>query len=64
MIITIKNNGTNGHCNYCYYIRDIASFPNEEEVLFSSHCYFTITQIKHGRDIDYIHMICEGLLLE
>ena len=22
-IITIKNNGTNGHPNYCYYIEDI-----------------------------------------
>ena len=63
MIITIKNNGTNGHPNYCYYIEDITVTPNQYEVLISSHCYFTITKIEHNNKIDYIHLICEGYLI-
>ena len=33
MIIKIKNNGTNGHPNYCYYIEDITYTKNQYEVL-------------------------------
>ena len=38
MGITIKNNGTNGRPNYCFYIAGISKFPREKEILFSSHC--------------------------
>ena len=64
MIITLKNNGTNGHPNYCYYIEDITYTKNQKEVLISSHCYFTITGIKRGKEneLDYINLICEGFL--
>lgn len=64
MIITLKNNGANGHPNYCYYIEDITYTKNQKEVLISSHCYFTITGIKRGKEneLDYINLICEGFL--
>ena len=64
MIITLKNNGTNGHPNYCYYIEDITYTKNQKEVLISSHSYFTITGIKRGKEneLDYINLICEGFL--
>ena len=52
MIIKIKNNGTNGHKNYCYYIEDITYSKNQYEVLFSSHCYFMVTNLKHEKNID------------
>ena len=64
MIIKIKNNGTNGHKNYCYYIEDITISKDQYEVLISSHCYFTVTKIVHKKDIDYIYLTCEGCLLE
>ena len=34
LIITITNNGTNGHSNYCYYIENITCYKNQYEVLF------------------------------
>ena len=64
LIIKIKNNGTNGFPNYCYYIEDITMFENEFEVLFSSHCYFSITKIQHKKNIDIIYSTCEGYLLD
>ena len=64
MIIKIKNNGTNGHQNYCYYIEDITISEDQYEVLISSHCYFTVTKIEHKKNIDYIYLTCEGCLLE
>ena len=64
MIISIKNNGTNGYPNYCYYIEDITISPNQYEVLISSHCYFTVTNIEHKEKIDYVSLICEGYLFE
>ena len=63
-IITIKNNGTNGHPNYCYYIEDISITPNQYEVLISSHCYFTVTNVTHEKEIDYVSLTCEGYLIE
>ena len=62
MIITIKNNGTNGHPNYCYYIEDISKTKKQYEVLVSSHCYFTVSKIERGEELDYISLICEGYL--
>ena len=64
MIITIKNNGTNGYPNYCYYIEDITYTKNQYEVLISSHCYFTVTNIEHKEKVDYVSLICEGILFE
>ena len=64
MIITIKNNGTNGFPNYCYYIEDITYTKNQYEVLISSHCCFTVTNIEHKEKIDYVSLICEGYLFE
>ena len=63
MMITIKNNGTNGHPNYCYYIEDITYTKNQYEVLISSHCYFTVTNIEHKEKVDYVSLVCEGYLL-
>jgi len=64
MIITIKSNGTNGYPNYCYYIEDITYTRDQDEVLISSHCYFTVTNIEHKEKIDYVSLICEGYLFE
>ena len=63
MVITIKNNGTNNHFNYCFYVEDISDFPNEKEILISSHCYFGITKIERNKEFDYVYMTCEGYLL-
>ena len=64
MIIKIKNNGTNGHPNYCYYIEDITYTKNQYEVLISSHCYFTVTKVIRGNKIDYVSLACEGYLID
>ena len=64
MIITIKNNGINGHPNYCYYIEDISMNPKEFEVLISSHCYFTVNKIVKENNIEYVSLTCEGYLIQ
>ena len=64
LIITITNNGTNGHKNYCYYIEDITISKKQYEVLFASHCLFTVDKIKREEKIDYIYLTCEGYLLD
>ena len=64
LVIKIKNNGINGHKNYCYYIEDITYTEEQYEVLFSSHCYFTVTNIKREKKIDYIYLTCEGCLVD
>ena len=58
--IIIKNNGTNGNNNYCFYIRDISDFPDEEEILISSHCCFTVVDISRGNNLDHVTLVCEG----
>ena len=63
MVKTIKNNGTNGHPNYCYDITDLSCFENEKEILLSSHCYFLITNINRD-NFDYIYLTCQGYLLD
>ena len=60
LIITITNNGTNGHSNYCYYIENITYCKNQYEVLFASHCYFAVTKIERQEKIDYVYLECEG----
>ena len=67
MVITIKNNGTNGHPNYCYDITELSCLPNEREILLSSHCYFSVTNIDFKNsynDFDYIYLTCNGYLLD
>ena len=64
MEIKIKNNGVNGHPNYCYGIEHITYTNNQDEVLISSHCYFTVTNIRHENQIDYVSLICEGNMIE
>ena len=64
LIITIKNNGTKGHKNYCYYIEDITVSKNQYEVLIASHCLFTVNNIRREKKIDYIYLTCEGYLFD
>ena len=64
LTITIKNNGVDGHPNYCYYIKGISYFPQEEEILISSHCYYTVNNIAHKNDVDFVDLTCEGYLLD
>ena len=59
-VIIIKNNGTNGQQNYCLKINDISDIPDEEEVLFTCHCYFTISNIERREELDIVNMLCEG----
>ena len=62
--IDIQNNGTDeNHPNYCYYIKHISFYQDEEEVLFASHCYFQVTNIKRCEEMDQIDLICLGYLL-
>ena len=64
LIIKLKNNGTNGHPNYCFYIEGFTVSKNQYEVLLSSHCYFTLTKRDYGKEIEYVHLTCEGYLLD
>ena len=66
MIITIKNNGTNGHLNYCYDVSEISCIPTEKEILLSSHCYFSVTNLERNKNYkyDYVYLTCEGYLLD
>ena len=64
MTIIIKNNGTNGHKNYCSYIESITFTKKQYEVLFCSHCFYTITKINRNDFIDYVDLICEGCFVD
>ena len=64
LIITINNNGTNGHKNYCYYIEDITVCKNQYEVIFACHCSFILDKIERSKDIDYVYLTCEGYLFD
>ena len=64
MIITIKNNGTNGHPNYCFNINDISSYNTEKEVIISAHCNYSVTNIQHKDKVDYVYLTCEGVPLK
>lgn len=56
LVITIKNNGTEGRNNYCRYIEDITQYPGEEEIIITAFCIYTITKI----DGNVYYMDCEG----
>ena len=62
MIITILNNNTNGFPNYCCDTREFSKYPDEKEVIITSHCSFIVTDITHINNTDYISLICEGFL--
>ena len=62
MEIKIQNNGTNNCLNYCYDVQKISCFPNEEEIIISSHCHFVIDQITRGELFDYARIRCEGFI--
>ena len=62
--ITIRNNGIDGHPNYCQYI-DSLSVSNKEpqyEVLLAPNCFYRITNIIRREKIDYVTLVCEGIL--
>lgn len=65
LTIILRNNGTNGHQNYCQYI-DSLSISNTKrrqyEVLLASNCFYRITKIIRMEKIDSVTLICEGLL--
>ena len=56
IIITISNNGINGKLNYCRDIESISAFPQEKEILFTSHCQFRVTNIENNT----LYLTCEG----
>ena len=56
LVITIKNNGTNGRNNYCRYVEDITQYPDEEEIIITAFCIFTIKDI----DGNTYYLDCEG----
>ena len=60
MFITIQNNGTDGNKVYCRDIEYISDYPQQKEVLFTSHCQFRITNIERTLSLDYLYLICEG----
>ena len=62
MEIKIQNNGTNNHLNYCYDVQKVSCYPNEEEIIISSHCCFIIEQITRGELFDYVRLRCEGFI--
>ena len=64
MEIIIKNNGTNGHPNYCSSIEEITYTEKQDEILFSCHCYYTVTKIIRNDFVDYVDLICEGCLTD
>ena len=59
MKITIKNNKKK---NYCYFLKQISMFEKEDEILISSLCLYTITNIERNIDGDFVEAICEGFL--
>ena len=63
-IIKIKNNGANQHNNYCLNIRDLSLIPDEEPVLISCHCYFSITDIQKEVDNNMTHCKCDLVYLD
>ena len=56
--INILNNGTNSHKKYCLKINDISLSPEQEEILFSTCCYFRVTSIENHPDIKNCKKVC------
>jgi hypothetical protein len=66
-IIKIKNNGINQNENYCLNIREYSKFRDEDEILITCHCYFSVTCIQkraynhvYGVHFDKVYLDCEG----
>ena len=62
MEIKIQINGINNTLNYCYDVQKISCYPQEEEIIISSHCHFVIEQITRGELFDYARIRCEGFI--
>ena len=63
--INIQNNGIDAnHPNYCLCTMHISLFPELEEVLICSHCYFQVTKIERSNPFDYLDLVCKGYLLD
>ena len=60
MYINVQNNGINGKKVYCRDIEYISDYPEEKEILFTSHCQFRIVNIQRTPGLDYLYLICEG----
>lgn len=56
--IKILNNGVNSHKNYCRYIRDISLSPEQEEILFTTCCFFKVTSIENYPEIKNCTKVC------
>ena len=56
LVITIKNNGVPGRCNYCRYVEDITEYKGEDEIIITAFCIFTVTKI----DGNTYYLDCEG----
>ena len=62
--IIIKNNGTNNNNNYCYSVKSVSEFQNEDEILISSNCLYTIINIERSIDCDFVEATCEGFFFD
>ena len=62
--IIIKNNGTNNKNNYCYSVKSVSKYKNEDEILISSNCLYTITNIERSVDCDFVEATCEGFFFD
>ena len=56
--ITILNNGTNFHRNYCLKIDKISLSPEQDEILLTSCCFFTVTSIEDYPEINNCKKVC------
>ncbi len=60
LIIKIKNNGNNGHNNYCKDISYISQY-DEEEILLTAFCRYDITDVRRDSyDGDVFYLNCIG----
>ena len=60
LVITLKNNGTNGRNNYCRSVEDISQFSYEKEVLITAFCIYKITKIEKIDGMTVYYLDCEG----
>ena len=66
MTINLNNNRIGeDHLDYCVdmSVNHFSIFPNEEEILICSHCYFQVINIRRNEKIDEVDLVCRGYLL-
>ena len=62
LTIIIRNNKKR---NYCYNITNYSLCKNEEEILISSFCLFSVRKIKRvDKGVDEVELDCEGFILD